>query len=64
MLKAALCDLGDPGRGYPWLTTARCGYLCCKHAGASRGREAVRSGYNNLFQGVFCSCCFTLIVVW
>ena len=21
-------------------------------------------GYNNLFQGVFCSCCFTLIVVW
>ena len=39
--------------GYPWLTTTRCGYLCCEHAGASRGREAVGGGYNNLFQGVF-----------
>ena len=43
--------------GYPWLTTARCGCLCCKHAGKhagdSRGREAVGGGYNNLFQGVF-----------
>ena len=29
--------------GYPWLTTTRCGYLCCEHAGASRGREAVGS---------------------
>ena len=49
--------------GYPWLTATHCSYFCCKHAGASMGREAVGGGYNNLFKG-FCSCCFTLIVVW
>ena len=26
---------------YSWLITARCDYLCCQHAGASMGREAV-----------------------
>ena len=41
--------------GYSWLTTARCDYLCCQHAGASMGREAVGGGYNNPFQG-FLSC--------
>ena len=38
--------------GYSWLITARCDYLCWQHAGASMGREAVGSGYNNPFQGV------------
>ena len=37
--------------GYSWLITARCDYLCCQHAGASMGREAVGGGYNNPFQG-------------
>ena len=34
--------------GYSWLITARYDYLCCQHAGASTGREAVGDGYNNL----------------
>ena len=37
--------------GYSWLITALCDYLCCQHAGASKGREAVGGGYNNFFQG-------------
>ena len=57
---------GKKTMGYPWLTTTQSGYLCCKHAGASMGREAVGGGYNNLFKCFLfvCSCCFTLIVVW
>ena len=36
--------------GYSWLTTARCDYFCCQHAGVSMGREAVGGGKNNPFQ--------------